>query len=97
MRWSPSSNDVNERATESPSPIRKLTTYLASYNQRTAHVKSVSITNSHESRALIISNVTCSITITCASPAQRKPRKATAVGVFVNAEIEKGRTMISEK
>jgi hypothetical protein len=31
----------------------------------------------------------CSITITCASPAQRKPRKAMAIGAFVNAEIGK--------
>ena len=90
-------NDVNERVTESPSPIRKLTTYLASNNQRTVHGKSVKISNSNESRALIISNVTCSITITCASSVQRKPRKAMAVGVFVNAEIEKRGTMISEK
>ena len=89
MRWSRSSNDVNERATELPSPIRKLTTYLASNNQRTVHGKSVKISNSNESRALIISNVTCSITISCASPAQKKPRNAMAVGVFVNAEIEK--------
>jgi hypothetical protein len=72
-----------------------LTTYLASNNQRTAHVKSVKISNSNESRALIISNVTCSITITCASPALRKPRKAMAVGAIVIAEIEKRGTMIS--
>ena len=90
-------NDVNKRATGSPSPTRKLTIYLASKNQRTALVKSVKITNSHESRVLIISNVTCSITITCASPAQRKPRKAMAVGAFVIVEIEKRGTMISEK
>ena len=89
--------DVNKRATESPSPTRKLMIYLASNNRRTVHVKSVKITNSHESRALIISNVTCFITITCASLAQGKPRKAVAVGAFVNAEIEKRRTMIFEK
>ena len=70
---------------------------MASNNQRTVHGKSVKISNSNESRALIISNVTCSITITCASPAQRKPRKAMAVGAFVIVEIEKRGTMISEK
>jgi hypothetical protein len=84
-------NDVNERVTESPSLTRKLTTYLASNNQLIAYVKSEKITKLHESKALIISNVTCSITITFASPAQRKPRKAMAVGAFVNTEMEKQR------
>jgi hypothetical protein len=59
-------------------------------------VKSVKISISNESRALIISSVTCSITITCASPAQRKPRKFMAVGAFVIAEIEKRVAMIDE-
>jgi hypothetical protein len=70
-------------------PTRKSTIYLASYNRHTAHMKNVIITNLHESRVLIISNVTCSITITCALQAQRKSRKALAVGAFVNAEIAK--------
>ena len=67
--------------------------YLALNNQYTVHMKSVKISNLNENRALIISNVTYSITIIYVLLAQKKPKKVMVVGAFFNAKMKKSPTI----